>query len=88
MEPYLLDGKLGEMKVPVDIVWGDADRLVPMSYAKRMEAALPASRLTVLPRCGHAPQQECPITFRKTIVQLLSEPAPQLKPIEKKEAKQ
>ncbi len=83
MGPYLLEGRLQEMKVPVDIVWGDADRLIPMSYAKRMEAQLPAARLTVLPRCGHAPQQECPITLTRTIVQLLNEPAPE--PTEKKE---
>ena len=57
---YVLDGTLGNFPVPVDIVWGASDRLVPLDYARTMEAQLPAARLTVIERCGHAPQLECP----------------------------
>ncbi|MFH1176574.1 MAG: alpha/beta hydrolase [Acidobacteriota bacterium] len=63
MESFLLDGRLGEVKVPVELLWGESDRLVPLDYARRMLAELPAARLTVIPKCGHVPQQECPEKF-------------------------
>lgn len=60
MERYLLDGRLGSLKAAVSIVWGESDRLVPVDYARRMQAGLPGATLTTLPRCGHVPQVECP----------------------------
>lgn len=61
MEPWVLtDGQLGASKVPIDIVWGASDRLMPLEYARRMEAALPSARLLTLESCGHVPQVECP----------------------------
>lgn len=69
MSHYLLDGRLAEFATPVDLLWGESDRLIPMTYAKRLENELPASRLTTLPRCGHIPQQECPGAFRRVCKQ-------------------
>ncbi len=79
MSKYLLDGKLGDLKVPVDLVWGESDRMIPMHYAERLRDELPAARLTAIPRCGHVPQQECPNTFNRTLSAVLSEPVPQPK---------
>ncbi|MFB3815738.1 MAG: alpha/beta fold hydrolase [Terriglobales bacterium] len=80
LQKYLLDD-LGDVSVPVDLLWGESDKLVPLDYAKKMEAALPAARLTSLPRCGHVPQQECPVAFGSTLQSLLREPPPQRKPV-------
>jgi len=60
MEQFTLDGRLGELRVPVEIVWGASDRLMPLEYAERMRAELPDARLFPVERCGHAPQVECP----------------------------
>jgi pimeloyl-ACP methyl ester carboxylesterase len=79
MSRYLLDGKLAEFVTPVDLVWGESDRLIPMTYAKRLESELPAARLTTLPRCGHIPQQECPGAFSKNLQKILDSPVPQRK---------
>ena len=74
---YVLDGKLGDFPVPVDIVWGASDRLVPLDYARRIEAQLPAARLTVIENCGHAPQIECSGKLLQVLVTLLTnEPPP------------
>jgi pimeloyl-ACP methyl ester carboxylesterase len=70
---------LGEFITPVDLVWGESDRLIPMTYAKRLESELPAVRLTTLPRCGHIPQQECPGAFSKNLQKILDSPVPQRK---------
>ncbi|MBI3670508.1 MAG: alpha/beta hydrolase [Acidobacteria bacterium] len=79
-EQFLLDGKLGEMRVPVDIIWGESDRLIPLDYAKRMAAQLPAARITTLPRCGHVPQRECPSSLIAALEKVLKEPPPGPRP--------
>ena len=43
---------------PTLVVWGAADRLVPVALAARTAAAVPDSRLLVLPNVGHVPQLE------------------------------
>ncbi|HVN32172.1 MAG TPA: alpha/beta hydrolase [Thermoanaerobaculaceae bacterium] len=61
METYVLDDtQLRELTVPVRIIWGASDRLVPLDYAQRMLAKLPNATLVTLERCGHVPQIECP----------------------------
>jgi len=76
MEQYVLDGKLQEIRVPVDMLWGESDRLFPPDYARRMMAQLPASRLTTIPRCGHVPPQECPNRFTTALLDVLAKPVP------------
>ncbi len=76
MEPYVLDGRLGGLDVPVDLLWGASDQLLPISYAERMRAELPKARVTELPRCGHVPQQECPAAFAAALGTLLAGPPP------------
>lgn len=60
MERYLLDGRLDEIGVPVELVWGDADGLMTLDYAQRLLDGLPRARLYTVHGCGHVPQRECP----------------------------
>jgi pimeloyl-ACP methyl ester carboxylesterase len=76
LEKYVLDGKLGELKVPVDLLWGGADKFFPLTYAGRLECEIPAARLTILEHCGHIPQRECPSLFASELVKLLAAPPP------------
>jgi pimeloyl-ACP methyl ester carboxylesterase len=57
---YVLDERLSGMATPVSLLWGEADRYMPVSYAETVRARLPSARLEVLPGCGHVPQRECP----------------------------
>lgn len=63
MHEWVLDGKLGEIQAPVHLIWGASDRLMPLDYARRLQAELPGATLTVLERCGHVPHVECPARF-------------------------
>lgn len=76
MEAHLLDGHLGEIRTPVDLLWGESDRVVPPAYAERLAAGLPRARLTTLPRCGHLPQNECPRAFTEALREILAAPPP------------
>lgn len=60
MGPFLLDGRLGEVTVPVELVWGDADGLLTLDYAQRLLDGLPRARLHPVHGCGHVPHRECP----------------------------
>jgi pimeloyl-ACP methyl ester carboxylesterase len=72
----VLDGRLNELTVPVDVVWGESDRLMPLAYAERMTRELPRGRLTEIPSCGHMPHSECPDRFVDTLCQVLESPPP------------
>ncbi len=45
--------KIGQIDVPVLLVHGAADELVPLEQARAMEAAQPAAQLIILPGGGH-----------------------------------
>jgi pimeloyl-ACP methyl ester carboxylesterase len=60
IDAYLLDGRLDEVTVPVELVWGDADGLFTLAYAERMLDGLPRARLSTVHGCGHVPHRECP----------------------------
>lgn len=76
MEGFLLDGRLHEISTPVDLLWGESDRLMPLDYARRLQEGLPRARLTTIPRCGHVPQVECPKAFVQALRQVLAEAWP------------
>jgi len=64
MAPWLMTPEqLAALQVPVHLVWGTSDALMPLDYAEAMRAALPGSRLFPVERCGHVPQSEAPERF-------------------------
>ena len=79
MMGYLLDGKLGEISTPVEMLWGESDQLMKLSYAEKMAAGLPRSRITRIPKCGHIPMAECPERFVALLRQLLASEPPAAK---------
>jgi len=76
MEKYLLDDRLDEIKVPVDLIWGKDDQLLSPAYAERLAAGLPRARITWMDDCGHVPENECPERFTETLAAVLAQPAP------------
>ena len=73
MEGFILDGHLGEIAAPVDLIWGESDKVMPLDYARRMMAELPRARLMTVPSCGHVPHVECPNAFLAALLPLLEE---------------
>ncbi len=56
----LLTDRLGEIKAPALILWGDQDALIHVSGAKRWHDLVPNSELTVWEGIGHMPMLEIP----------------------------
>ncbi len=55
----LLDGKLQRVRMPVLIVSGTADLIVPYDVAIRLQREMPHARLVPLEGCGHLAAFEC-----------------------------
>jgi pimeloyl-ACP methyl ester carboxylesterase len=61
-EPRLHDPMLPKwlhrIDVPVAIVWGREDRILPVGIAHELKRLVPQAELTIFERCGHLPQVE------------------------------
>lgn len=60
---HLLDARLGAIRAPVTLIWGESDGILPLDYARRMKDAIPGAQLRTIPRCGHVPHGECSEEF-------------------------
>ena len=52
--------RLAELDLPVLIITGDDDRIVPTEQSVKLAGALPNADLAVIPACGHVAHEECP----------------------------
>lgn len=70
-EPLGLDSRLGELAMPVLVITGDDDRIVPTEQSIRLAGEIPGAELVVLPQCGHVPHEECPEAFLEAAARFL-----------------
>ncbi|UYN93448.1 MAG: alpha/beta hydrolase [Enhydrobacter sp.] len=75
-KPYMysqtLPHLLGSVKAPSLVVWGDADRVVPLSAGRRYVEALPDARLEVVEACGHCVDMEKPEALAGLVTQFIA----------------
>jgi pimeloyl-ACP methyl ester carboxylesterase len=67
-KPYMFSDSLPQRLaavtgLPTLLVWGDKDKVVPLSAGEAYNAAIPGSKLVVLKGIGHHPEIECPEEF-------------------------
>jgi pimeloyl-ACP methyl ester carboxylesterase len=66
-EPRLHDPMLYKwlhrIKMPVQLAWGDQDKIMPLAYGHAFKKLIPHAELVVYPNCGHLPQMERPAEF-------------------------
>ncbi len=55
-----LSGFFRNIAVPTLIIWGEEDRFISPGHGRRLQGAIPGSRLVVIPGCGHNPHEERP----------------------------
>jgi len=53
------DSLLPQFKMPVLIVWGELDHIMPLSQGQKMHELVPQSQLEVVPGCGHLAPVQC-----------------------------
>jgi pimeloyl-ACP methyl ester carboxylesterase len=60
-----------EIEVPVLIVWGENDPVIPLADGVRLRHDIPGSRLAVIDACGHNPHEEKPEQTYAAIAEFL-----------------
>jgi pimeloyl-ACP methyl ester carboxylesterase len=63
---------LHHIDVPTLLLYGDRDVRAPMTVARALEAAIPTSRLVVLPAAGHVCNVEAPDEFNAAVRDFLA----------------
>jgi pimeloyl-ACP methyl ester carboxylesterase len=66
-----LTGHLKEFKLPILVITGDDDRIVPTAQSVQLSGELPGASLVVIPNAGHVPQEERPGDFMQAVEQFL-----------------
>jgi pimeloyl-ACP methyl ester carboxylesterase len=62
--------------LPLLLIWGERDSIIPVSHARAAHARLPSSRLEVLGRSGHFPQLDEPECFLEVLLDFIEETEP------------
>lgn len=62
--------------IPVLLVWGDRDPIIPVEHGRRAHEAMPGSRLEVFAGVGHVPPAEAPERFVAVLERFLAETEP------------
>jgi pimeloyl-ACP methyl ester carboxylesterase len=75
--PYLYDrklrGHLWRITCPTLVLWGAADRLVPLVHGEAYAAGIPDATLSVMNGVGHSPLLEAPAEATTTVLTFLHE---------------
>ncbi|MGD9704567.1 MAG: alpha/beta fold hydrolase [Acidimicrobiia bacterium] len=58
--------------IPTMIIWGERDQIIPVTHAYAAHAAVPGSRLEILPGVGHFPHTEAPKQFLAVLTDFLA----------------
>lgn len=64
--------RLGELVIPVLLVHGDRDRVVPVRASQEAARRLPRARLVILRGCGHWVSRERPEVFNRVLLEFLA----------------
>jgi len=54
---------LHRVKMPVSILWGAQDKIMPLACGEKLKSHMPHAHLQVIDQCGHLPQIEHPGAF-------------------------
>lgn len=58
--PIDVSGRLAEFDLPVLVITGNDDRIVPTEESVRAAGEITGAELVIIENCGHVPHEECP----------------------------
>jgi pimeloyl-ACP methyl ester carboxylesterase len=68
-----LQNQLQNFNMPVLIITGDDDRIVPTEQSIRLASEIPNAQLVVIPQSGHVPHEEKPNEFMQAVINFLTQ---------------
>ncbi|GAA4675142.1 alpha/beta fold hydrolase [Frondihabitans cladoniiphilus] len=64
--------RVTKLRIPMLVVWGDDDHVLPFSHLEAARAALPEAETHVFTKTGHMPQIERPSEFAEVLEEFLA----------------
>jgi pimeloyl-ACP methyl ester carboxylesterase len=71
-----LPARLGRIRVPTLVVWGENDGLIPPAHGARYRELIPGAELVLIPDCGHIALREQPERAAAAILAFLDRHTP------------
>jgi pimeloyl-ACP methyl ester carboxylesterase len=65
--PSGLAAHLSEFNLPVLVITGDTDKIVPTADSVRLAGLIPNAKLVIITQSGHVPHEEQPIQFMQVV---------------------
>ena len=72
----MLDRCYLTQSVPVQLIWGTRDSVIPFSHARMAHAAMPGSQLEVFEGSGHFPFHDDPDRFVEVVERFIDSTEP------------
>ncbi len=78
-ELFRIEPDLNRINSPTLIIWGEEDALIPLEAGRKMNSLIKGSKLVILERCGHVPQEELPERVLDEMTKFMTAPDQALK---------
>lgn len=70
---WIMTAQLAKLDIPVLLVWGAQDRIIPVELARRAAQQSPEVSMRVFEQCGHWPHMEKADEFNQTVMEFLNQ---------------
>ena len=67
-EDFLREAELASLSLPLHLIWGASDRLLPPGTLDFFRRALPSAQVTLLEKAGHLPHLEAPRALTRALL--------------------
>ncbi|CAM2927914.1 hypothetical protein BST27_11815 [Mycobacterium intermedium] len=72
----MLDRSYLVQSIPMQLIWGDEDNVIPVDHARIAHAAMPDSRLEIFEKSGHVPFRDHPDRFVEVVERFIDSTQP------------
>jgi pimeloyl-ACP methyl ester carboxylesterase len=72
----MLDRSYLVQSIPVQVIWGEQDPVIPVSHARIAHEAMPGSRLEIFENSGHVPHHDHPDRFVEVVERFIDSTQP------------
>jgi pimeloyl-ACP methyl ester carboxylesterase len=66
-----MEARLGEIRAPTLILWGERDHWILPKYGEQFRARIPGAKLVMLDALGHVPMEEDPAASVRPVLEFL-----------------
>ena len=71
-----VEPRYGEIRCPVQVLWGEQDRWIPIAKGRELAGRIPGAALHPVPDCGHLMQEDAPEAIVARVLPFLDAAGP------------